>query len=676
MKLALDTESDFLALDATVMHIMYIVDIDTEEEWHFLDGDLGWIPILDEATHITAHNLIEHDLPLLKKLFNWTPNKRTKQQDTLIMSRALDYRRFQSSGHALEAWGDFFGDPKLPHEDFSVYSEEMFKRCQQDTRLHAKVYKYLMEEFKKLREKKPLLEEYLLCEHAASKWVAMAHMNGWPFDTEKALVLQAKLFEKMNEAEEKLVPLLGKKVIAVDKCKGVVEPKYPKWTMQGAYYSHTADWFGVDPWSGYEGEERMIAGPYSRITVEDLKLSSTDDVKIFLYRHGWVPLEWNSKYDPVKRKKILTSPKITEESLEFLGGDGKLYKEYAVAKSRHAILTTWIESVDEDGRVHGDCVTIGTPSMRARHQIIVNVPAMESKWGPEMRELFIARKGWKLIGTDSSGNQGRGLAHYLGNDEYTDILINDDIHVYNALKLEEVLKGMGEDWRFFEIKQGALKPHQEAKLREFFHGNNQTTFEDYINGKLDRGKRRRFGSKKVIKKMRAKSKRIYYAFLFGAGGTKLWGYAFLTPEEARGNQMKNGFIRAVPGFESLTERLKKEFSANRKTFGSTEGFILSLAGNRLYVDSFHKLLVYLLQAAEKITCAAAIKLLMEYLEEEEIPYEPHMFMHDEVDYSVPPEYVERAKELGVKAFTEGPKLFNVMIMTGESKAGNNWKEVH
>ncbi len=38
----------------------------------------------------------------------------------------------------------------------------------------------------------------------------------------------------------------------------------------------------------------------------------------------------------------------------------------------------------------------------------------------------------------------------------------------------------------------------------------------------------------IIEQKRGKAKRIYYAFLFGAGGAKLWGYIFGTPDIIKG----------------------------------------------------------------------------------------------------------------------------------------------
>ena len=64
------------------------------------------------------------------------------------------------------------------------------------------------------------------------------------------------------------------------------------------------------------------------------------------------------------------------------------------------------------------------------------------------------------------------------------------------------------------------------------------------------------------------------------------------------------------------------------------------------------------------------------MKKEKIPYQPLIFMHDELDYMLPDEYAERAAELGKLAFGAGPKLFGITIMDGEAKIGMNWKECH
>lgn len=668
-KIVFDSESDGLALDASRLWIVCLEDEETGETWEYEEGDLGWQDKLAGATHIIGHNIVEHDLPLFKKLTGWVPPAHIMIQDTLIMSRALDYNRFGNFKHSQEVWGEAIGMPKKEHEDWSQFSEEMRERCRTDVKGNVEMYRILLKEFRDKAEKNDNVPTYLLAEHAASKWVGKAKMGGWPFDIEAAEALEKELTEVVDRVKAELEPKLGMKVVALDKIPNTggkeVEYKSAKWIASGAYHAHTSSYFDVDPWSGYPGEIRPIVGDYCRVKVVPLELSSTDDVKTFLFRNGWEPLEWNTKFDETTRRKVNTSPKITEESLEFLGGDGKLYREYSVASSRLSILRGWLDAVDENGMLHGDCITIGTPSLRARHQIIVNIPAMESKWGPEMRALFVCKPGYKLIGCDSSGNQGRGLGFYLNDEEYINTLVNGDIHMYNAKRLDESIAKMGLSWTDYLAKNTKPKGHLAKFLEK--RGIKAVTY--YMSD-------RPAAVKAMWKQKRARAKRVYYSFLFGAGGAKIWLYCFGAPDAVRGNELKSLFASSVPGFTKLEKRLKNEFKRTKNEFGYRKGHITSLAGVPVYVDSLHKLLVYLLQAFEKITCAAAIMLLMEYLEEEGIPYDPHIFYHDEVDFSVPEEYAERAAKLGEKAFMEGPKLFGVDIMSGSGKIGMSWKEIH
>jgi len=617
-----DIEADELLLKATQMWVMVAYNVNTEEYHHWLGNDLSWQEIFNEATHLIGHNICSYDIPLLQKLYNWKPKKECKIQDTLLLSQTLDYKRFGSQGHGLEVWGRHLNHPKISFNDFSHYSEEMLEYCKNDVMLNVKVYYELIKEYKDLVKKAPHFDHYIRAEHAAAKWSSIASLHGWPFDIEGGRILSHKLEDEMQKAYDALSSKLGYIVEPVDKKKGIVETKKPKWVKSGAYDQHTANWFEIEPFSGYPGEERIVEGEYCRVQCRPLDINSVTDVKVFLFRNGWIPTEWNYKKDEEgKKTKEKATPKITEDSLEFLGGDGKLYTEFLTAKARHSILKTWLENIDENGNLHGDMMLIGTPSMRARHSIIVNVPSADSPWGKEMRSLFRCIENWKLIGCDSSGNQARSLAHYLNDPEYINTLLHKDIHQYNADILTAILKIMGIDH---------IVPRPNAK-------------------------------------------RILYAFLFGASGGKLWSYIFGNVDEEQGKRLKKEFIKAVPGFKDLLDKLEKIYGSTKK-YG--DGYIPSIAGNRLYVDSFHKLLVYLLQGAEKATCSAALMLTMERLENENIPYIPLIYYHDEIDFMVPEEYAERAAAIGKQAFADGPKLFGITIMDGGAKIGNNWYEVH
>lgn len=647
MALILDIEADNLLRLATKAHIIGWLDTETGTHKWWLEGDEGWKAELDKAEQVVTYNGAGYDLPLLKKLFGYSLPKNVRHHDCMLMSQIFNYRRFPTGFHSLAAWGELLNSPKGEFDDFSKYTEEMLTYWKQDCVLTAKVHEVLMKEYRALYEKNKKISHYLKAENAVSRWFAEAELHGWPIDIEAAKNLLHKMEAEQQAARDKLLPKLGNKTVAIDKAKGEVLPKKPKWRKDGAYDAHTCKWFEVDEWSG-ACEDRIVEGPYSRIAFVPLDVNSVADVKIFLFRHGWIPTEWNTKSVPDPDKpgrflKLKTSPKITEDSLECMEGDGKLYCDFLTTSSRVGILRGWINNVDSEGRLHGGGFPIGTPSMRARHSGIVNVPASDSAWGKEMRSLFTVSPGWVMIGADSSGNQARGLAHYLKSEEYIHTLLTGDIHTFNANALDSVLANMKISWDAYLVGQGV---HADDK---------HSLTENLASAK------------------RKAAKRVLYAFLFGAAGSKLWSYIFGNFDVKKGNKLKLGFTKAVPGFEALMKELENIYGKT-KQFG--DGYIPGIAGNRVYCDSFHKLLVYLLQACEKATCSAAVMLLAEWLDEEGIPYQPLIMMHDEADFMVPVAYEARAKELGKKAFQEGPKLFGITIMDGEALSGRTWYECH
>ena len=665
-KYVIDCETDGLLMEATRMHLLCAHELDSGIDYIFLGNDLRWMELFDKAELLIGHNIVGFDLFIWEKLFDYHLPKTCRVRDSLTMSQVLNYKRFGNKGHSIEAWGEYFNKPKKAHEDWTQFSPEMLERCQGDVAICKMAHDKLSEEFNELYKKNPQISGYLKAEQAVTRWVTRANLSGWPFAYEKAMDLYDILETEVQRAHSQISGILGIKCVAVDKKKGIAEVKKPRWVKTGFYDQHTANWFGVDICSGLEGEERLVEGPYCRVTFEPLSLDSVYDVKLFLYRHGWEPTEWNYKTDPITHRRVQTTPKIVEEDLKYLGEQGKLYAEYMIVRSRHAILKSWIEDAcivtpgedikvgdknirvlgsrikvleyedldlgklnEYDIRLHGSCFTIGTPSMRARHQIIANVPVGEqnkdgtpvSIYGKEMRALFKCLPGYKIIGADSAGNQARGLAYYLNSEEYTYILLNEDTHNHNANVATAALKTMGIDYTV----------------------------------------------------TRAQAKKILYAFLFGASGAKLWLIIFGNRDQTQGNKFKTEFIKAVPGFKALIDKLENTYGKTR-TYG--EGYIYSLAGNRIYCDSFHKLLVYLLQACEKVTCSTSLMLTAERLEKAKIEYIPLLMYHDELDFMVKEEDVEEAVKISLGAFVDGPKMYGIEIMSGTAKVGDSWLDVH
>src|SRR5688572_1014281 len=106
MKLALfDTEGDGLLEDCTRLWCAVVEDYETGERTIFGPDDVGNLcSHLQTYDGIVAHNLVGHDLPVLRKLYGWEYSG--QMIDTLLMSRYQRPDRFSPyvprSPHSIE----------------------------------------------------------------------------------------------------------------------------------------------------------------------------------------------------------------------------------------------------------------------------------------------------------------------------------------------------------------------------------------------------------------------------------------------------------------------------------------------------------------------------------------------------------------------------------------------
>jgi len=564
--------------------------------------------LFNKAKELIAHNQIQYDLPVLKKICKWIPKATTVVRDTLLMSQILDYNRFDGK-HNLAVWGEYLGVKKPEHTDWLNFSEEMVHRCREDVRINVKVYRLLARELTEAlsRSKNPeYMKKSLRVEHQLSEFQAQCVEGGWQFDMVSALDLEQKMKEELEKIRNTVEPKMKVRVKILD-----AEPRLPEYRKDGAYMARTIHHFEIDQELGKTS--KPLDGPYQRVKFLDPDLGSMDYVKEYLYSIGWEPLDWN--WERVGREFRKKSPKLCDESLNALGETGELINRFYTTRSRLGIIQGWITHTDPDGRLRGDMFTIATPTGRSRHKIVVNVPSPKATWGTEMRSLFGCEKGYKVVGSDSSGNQMRALCHYLKNDEFTREVIDGDVHQRNADTLSQV----------FPCTRGNAKP-------------------------------------------------FLYAFLFGGGLEKLGLILTGKRDSSIGKKAKKSFVDGTPGLKRLIDRLMEivKISESRERRAS----IPALDGRRVYLDSGHKALNYLLQSAEGITCKAAVAYTMDKFKEENIDARPLIFYHDEMQWAVAEKDAERAAAIMKEAFREAPKWYGVVCMDGESMIGNNWFDTH
>ena len=488
MKLVYDIETD--GIDATKVWCLVAYNIETGTTYKFSDYDDSLssmedaCALLNNAEVLIGHNIIGFDNVIMDKLYNLDLNSK-KIYDTWVMSLVLKYKRKHK--HGLAGWGEHLGNSKIDFHDWDKYSKEMLRYCVQDVMVNVDVYNELMVEFKKIFEKKPQIREGLLIEHNTAKFNAAVKNRGWNFDKTKAKKNLKEMSSRMKEIESVIHPQLGTHKVFIDKI-----PKTPKYKKNGNYNATTvrilSEFLGRDI-KETDTHEMQPGTEFQRYRVEQINLGSMELVKEWLLSIGWKPDEYTRK--KIGNQWVNQGPKITETSLEKLGEVGKMIGEYYTLRNRSSVIKGWLEEL-KDGRIHGNMWTIGTQTFRCRHEVIVNLPGVHAPWGKELRELFIPDEDWVVVGADSSGNQLRGLCHYVNNEEFTKEVIFGDQHQRNA---------------------------------------------DALNCS------------------RPLAKNYLYAYLFGAGDAKLGSILTGKPNAAAGKKSREDFARSIKGLQELRNKL-------------------------------------------------------------------------------------------------------------------------
>jgi DNA polymerase I len=420
---------------------------------------------LDNDALVIGHNLFGYDIPVLKRLWDIDIDS-SRVKDTLVMSRLADPQR--DKGNSLRSWGERLNFPKGDHSDWSCLSDEMVTYCKRDVELTAAVYDRLLFELRDFGTDSVELEQRV--QEITQKQVR----NGWKLNVGQAIYLVATLKEKLYDLEDAVHRVFRPLPTFVKE----VRPKVKK---DGTISVVGLKFLG-DQWSS-------IAGDFSRIDYPEFNLGSRQQIGRHLQHFGWKPCQHTEHGQPIVNEKVLMGIKDIPEATYI--------SEYLMVQKRIAQVESWIEAADEDTeRVHGQVNTNGAVTGRMTHSKpnVAQVPASRAPYGVECRSCWTVPEGYKLVGFDASGLELRMLAHYMNDEEYTNEVINGDIHTANQ-------------------KLAGLESRDQAKT-------------------------------------------FIYALLYGAGDAKLGSVA--GGSRATGEGLKKRFMSNLPAFADLKTRVARE----------------------------------------------------------------------------------------------------------------------
>ena len=391
MKLIFDIEADHLLEQVTKVWCIVARDVETGQVYTFDPDEIEQgLDLLGKADCLVGHNIIDYDLRVLKKLYDF--DYKGEVQDTLVCTRTiwpniieLDYQQGNfpqklTGSHSLKAWGyrlgelkdDFGGDS----ESFGEYSNEMLTYCVQDTKVTEALYNKI--------EGQGFSPEALALEHRLHTLLVQQQEHGFPFNVDEARKLHVKLEARRSEIEQELQDTFEPTIVEL-KTKTKVIP----------------------------------FNPASRQQIADR-----------LMKRGWKPEAFTDSGEPKVDETVLSNIDMEE---------ARLLSEYLMLNKRIGQLSTgkqaWLK-MEREGKLHGRVNHMGAVTSRCTHSNpnLAQVPSVSAPFGRECRELFTVPSGYSLLGADASGLELRCLAHYMAaydDGAYADVVLNGDIHTAN-----------------------------------------------------------------------------------------------------------------------------------------------------------------------------------------------------------------------------------------------------
>ena len=164
------------------------------------------------------------------------------------------------------------------------------------------------------------------------------------------------------------------------------------------------------------------------------------------------------------------------------------------------------------------------------------------------------------------------------------------------------------------------------------------------------------------------SKRWVYAFLYGAGSEKLG--AICGKNAAYGKRLKDRFMTNLPALNSLIKQVQKV---------SARGYLKGLDGRQVKVRHAFSSLNTLLQSAGALLAKKWLINIDDALTQHNLQDKADLvlWIHDEVQVEVEPEYAEQVKDIIIKAAIKAGEDFNFRVATdAEGKIGDNWAATH
>lgn len=619
MALIFDIETDGFLQDVTKIHCLVIKDTMFDKVYTYTgkdieDGLLDLQAAAAQGEKIVGHNIIKFDIPVIQKLYPWFKVVEYNVVDTLVLTRLIYSDLKERDGaniekgllpskmwasQSLEAWGYRLGLLKgeytswfktnceeqgieyTPGLEWAKFCPEMLEYCITDAEVTHKLYTQILSA--------KYSEQAIELEHKVAHICARMERSGWQFDKPKAVELYAELVAMKSIIEREMAETF----------EPLVEERWSEKT-------------------GKKLKDKVTEfNPGSRQQIADRLIKKYD----------WKPTE----FTPAGQVKI---DEDVLKKLEY--PEARTLAKYFLIDKRISQLAegdqAWLKQ-ERHGFIHGSINPNGAVTGRATHQApnLAQVPASKldkneqvlhgiaGGWGHECRDLFIAPKGFSMVGADLSGLELRCLAHFM------------------------------------------------HKWDEGSYGNT------VINGKTEDGTDIHTVNQRAAGlPSRANAKTFIYGFLYGAGDAKIG--AIVGGSAKDGKRLKSEFLKSTPALRILREAVSE---------AAKRGYLLGLDRRKLHIRSEHAALNVLLQSAGALISKQWLIEVDAWASQRGLKYGYDGdwtmlgWIHDEIQFAVKDGLETEFGEAVINCAKLAGEYFGFKIPIGaEYHIGKTWADTH
>jgi DNA polymerase I-like protein with 3'-5' exonuclease and polymerase domains len=218
-----------------------------------------------------------------------------------------------------------------------------------------------------------------------------------------------------------------------------------------------------------------------------------------------------------------------------------------------------------------------------------------------------------------------------------------------------------------QIMVGADLAGIELRMLGHYLGRWSESFADtLLNGDIHQQNADRVGVS------RRQIKTITYAFIYGAGDAKI-GHSYDSSlndrnAKSKGKEIRSAFVSAIDGLAELLEAIKK---------ASEKGFVRSIDGRKILLDSPHKALNYLLQSGAGTVAKRWMLINQQTIESTKLCCAQLAFVHDELQFECHPDHADDLSASLVYSAAASGEYYKLRVpIAAEAKQGKNWAEVH